>query len=103
MEGARTSFDEVGARDHPIARGSRVVQKNRKIEPPGLDFSWEMDNKGWERVEGGPMEGARTLSLVWLVHASSDRAWGAGWCRKAETEPPGLGFCWEMRNEGGRG
>ena len=46
MEGARTSFDEFGARDHPIARGKPGSAEKQKTEPPGLDFCWEMCKEG---------------------------------------------------------
>jgi hypothetical protein len=46
MEGAGTSFDEVGAHDHPIARGKPGSAEKQKTEPPGLDFCWEMCKEG---------------------------------------------------------
>ena len=38
MEGARTSFDEVGANDHPIARGEPGGAENGKMSRRGTIF-----------------------------------------------------------------
>jgi hypothetical protein len=52
---------------------------------------------------GGPNGGGYNgFGCGWHTR-SSDRAWGAGWCQNARTEPLGLGLYWEMLNKGKRG
>ena len=68
MEGARTSFDEFGARNHPIVRGEPGGAEKWKIELPGLDFAREMDNNGGRGWRGVQWRGLEHF-LVWLVHA----------------------------------
>jgi hypothetical protein len=70
MEGTRMSFDSVGASGHPIVRGEPRGAENQKTEPPGLGFSWEMDDEGqigWRGVQWRGLEGVGMR----LVHAVS--------------------------------
>jgi hypothetical protein len=90
---------------HAIVRsraGGRVVQKMR-TEPPGLGFSWKMQREGRERVEGGPMERARMHLGEVGAHDRPIARGGPGGAENRETEPPGLGFSWEMRRKAGEG